>query len=395
MEVDSADKSYIRELVKRLNAIVDTPGELSESSMNSVLELSKVLMNAADKSVEAGCDPAMALQHNLVACLKIATDLKIFDTLTAQSGKSWTAAQLGKPLNADSQLIVRIMRVMTAAGFAKETGISTYASTPKSEIMTRPQSTRGLSHAFSTNIQISQKSPEFFRRIGYRSTTMSEQTPFQYAYDTEDTYYERMEKKPEIAQNFSGGVRATRGTWLEWFPVQKELLEGARDDPNAVLMVDLGGGRGRDLAAFKAQFPDAPGRFVLEDQQHTLDSTDVQGIEKLSHDFFTAQPVKGARFYHTHYILHNWDDEKSILILKQIASAMTKGYSKVILNEWILPDMGCSLYEGLIDIQMLMAFTGMERTRGQWQSIIEAAGLKLTKFWMPPGYGEGIIEASL
>ena len=207
-----------------------------------------------------------------------------------------------------------------------------------------------------------------------------------------------MQKRPAIADNFNGlmhGVKMERAEWLDWFPVQQEILDQTSDDPNGVLMVDLGGGRGRDLAAFKGKFPNYPGRYVLEDQQHVIDTANVDGIEKIVHDFFKPQPVKGARFYFTHYILHDWDDGKCIEILKNTASAMTKGYSKIYLNEWILPDVGCSLYEALLDVQMMIVLAGMERTRSQWQKLVQAAGLKIEKFWTPPGYGEGIIEVSL
>ena len=207
-----------------------------------------------------------------------------------------------------------------------------------------------------------------------------------------------MQKRPVIADNFNGlmqGVKMEREDWLNWFPVQQELLDHASDDPRTVLMVDIGGGRGRDLAAFKERFPKAVGRYVLEDLQQVINTTNADGFEKVVHDFFTPQPVKGARLYFTHYILHDWDDEKCIQILKNTASAMTQVYSKIYLNEWILPDQGSSLYEALIDMQMMMSLAGMERTRSQWQDLVQTAGLKIDKFWTPPGYGEGIIEVSI
>ena len=255
-----------------------------------------------------------------------------------------------------------------------------------------------LRHRFNMNFHISTKAPEYFKIHGYKDPSQISQTPFQYAFDTTESYFQWMQKRPEIADNFNAlmrGVRAGRPDWVDWFPVQSEILEKARADADAALMVDLGGGQGRDLATFKAKFPEAPGRFVLEEQQHVIDGVNVDDIQKVTHDFFNPQPIKGAKFYFTHYILHNWNDEKALQILKQTASAMTKGYSKLLLNEWILPDSGCTLYEALIDIQMMMGFSGMERTRSQWQELLEKAGLKLDRFWLPPEFGEGIVEASL
>ena len=96
-----------------------------------------------------------------------------------------------------------------------------------------------------------------------------------------------------------------------------------------------------------------------------------------------------------HYILHNWDDESSVRILSNTASAMTKRYSKLYLNEWILPDVGCPLFPAAVDIQMMMNFGGMERTENQWKELLRRAGLKPVRFWQSPGFGEGIVEAEL
>lgn len=44
---------------------------------------------------------------------------------------------------------------------------------------------------------------------------------------------------------------------------------------------------------------------------------------------------------------------------------------------------------------MMLALAGMERTQSQWEELLQRAGLKFEKFWLSPGFGEGIIEASL
>lgn len=74
---------------------------------------------------------------------------------------------------------------------------------------------------------------------------------------------------------------------------------------------------------------------------------------------------------------------------------MERGYSKLYMNEWVLPDEGCSLYEATMDIQMMMATNGIERTKDQWTELLRRAGLKVERFWLPEGFGEGIVEASL
>lgn len=96
-----------------------------------------------------------------------------------------------------------------------------------------------------------------------------------------------------------GGYRQGRPSWMneDFFPVRERLIKGARADPDAVLMVDVGGNIGHDLAEFQTKHPNSPGRLVLQDlpvvigQIKTLDA----GIERMEHDFLTEQPVKGER----------------------------------------------------------------------------------------------------
>lgn len=72
---------------------------------------------------------------------------------------------------------------------------------------------------------------------------------------------------------------------------------------------------------------------------------------------------------------------------------MKPGYSKVLIFEWILPDVGTPLYPALLDINMLALLSGMERTQTQWKELLNSVGLEIVKFWMIDSETEGLIEA--
>jgi hypothetical protein len=58
----------------------------------------------------------------------------------------------------------------------------------------------------------------------------------------------------------------------------------------------------------------------------------------MQHDFFTPQPVKDADIYLYRWIFHNWDDEKSISILRNLIPALKKGAMiqvEGMMNSWL------------------------------------------------------------
>ena len=73
---------------------------------------------------------------------------------------------------------------------------------------------------------------------------------------------------------------------------------------------------------------------------------------------------------------------------------MKKGYSKILLNEFVLPDERCLLLPVGMDLNIMAMHAGQERTRSQWQDLLGKVGLEPT-FWIPEGGGEGIVEAAL
>lgn len=66
-------------------------------------------------------------------CVRIAVDLNIFRILAEAKEAGLTAVELAAKTNAEVQLIIRIMRVLTASGYGSEIGIETYSTNGVSE----------------------------------------------------------------------------------------------------------------------------------------------------------------------------------------------------------------------------------------------------------------------
>ena len=145
------------------------------------------------------------------------------------------------------------------------------------------------------------KLPEYFAKTKYQNPADAVNGPFQFAYDTqlhgftwimqpENSYY---------LNNFNTWLVASHKgipNWLDWYPVQEQLINGLDRSEKAVTMVDVGGGLGHELLELKKKYPDLAGRLVLQDQPENIKNVpETTVFEPTVHDFFTPQPVKGRR----------------------------------------------------------------------------------------------------
>jgi len=312
------------------------------------------------------------------------------------------------------------MRPLTALGVFKETDVRTYEATAISTTLTAPPLFGGYQFMYACfkiicnyfefvsnsaiRFDCATRSlanlPRYLERTNFGDVE-GPLGPFQDVNNTTDGMFPYLMKNPEMMSNFNAfmaGSLETRPEWFKTFPVEGIVVAGAKTDgPNNVLLVDVGGGEGHDIEAFRKGYPDLRGKLVLQDLPPVINNIkDLDAsITRQPHDFFTPQPVQGARAYYFRYIFHDWPDKSCIEILKQTTGAMTKGYSKLLIFEWILPAKGVPLYPSLLDINMMAVLNGRERTEEQWTSLLKEAGLKVVNFHKIAVDAEGLIEAEL
>lgn len=103
----------------------------------------------------------------------------------------------------------------------------------------------------------------------------------------------------------------------------------------------------------------------------------------------------GARAYYLHSVLHDWDDASCLKILRNIAPAMRPGYSKLLINENIVPNVGAAWSITSMDWLMMVLGAVRERTEKQWKKLLGEAGLRVTGIWMYEQGTESLIEAEI
>jgi hypothetical protein len=113
-------------------------------------------------------------------------------------------------------------------------------------------------------------------------------------------------------------------------------------------------------------------------------------VETATGSFFESVPA-GADAYMMKHIIHDWNDEDSARILRNI-NAVMKPYGKVLIIETIVPEGSEPHYSKLLDLEMLVSPGGMERTADEYRELLAAAGLRLTRI-IPTKSPFSIIEA--
>lgn len=86
----------------------------------------------------------------------------------------------------------------------------------------------------------------------------------------------------------------------------------------------------------------------------------------MAYNWNKPQPIKGARAYILHHILHDFArDDRCRHILRQIIAAMGKGYSKLLIKDVMLPDKGAHWLMTGLGIELMRFLAGKERTESQ------------------------------
>jgi hypothetical protein len=162
------------------------------------------------------------------------------------------------------------------------------------------------------------------------------------------------------------------------------------------LLVDVGGGSGALLGRLLTGHPDWRG--VVYDTEPGLATTEAtltalgvtRRCEIVAGDFFRSVPA-GADAYLLKHIVHDWDDERALTILRHCREAMAPG-ATMYLVESVVPDNQDALRATgrsavIRDMNMLLSLPGRERTKAEFSELLARAGLTLatTRPLPPPG----------
>ncbi|XP_010687941.2 cathecol O-methyltransferase 1 [Beta vulgaris subsp. vulgaris] len=162
----------------------------------------------------------------------------------------------------------------------------------------------------------------------------------------------------------------------------KKVLTEYKGFTNIKQLVDVGGGLGHTLRIITSKHPNIQG--VNFDLSHVIEQAPTYpGIEHVSGDMFESVPKGDAIVMK--WILHDWNDECCLKLLKNCYKALPEN-GKVIIIEATMADesseMTCiSRAISQLDVSMMTQNPGgKERTKREFEELAKAAGFAGVKF---------------
>jgi predicted transcriptional regulator len=284
----------------------------------------------------------------------IAAKLNIADHI-AQGCTS--ATELALKTNTNEKALYRLLRALSSVGIFKELEGKRFELNALGEcLLDRPDSPRGVLLWFNDPIHdrawdnllhsVKTGEPGFNKSFG-------------------KPVFEYFKENKEISETFNQAmVSNAKGIHA--------LIAKTLDTKGIETLFDVGGGHGHLIRLILKENPKLNGGVY--DIPHVVAGIKNPNFEVFGGDFFESIP-SGAQAHIMSFIIHDWDDESCIKILRNCYKALPDGGKIFIAENIIGPPNEPSLGK-LLDLEMLVMTTGKERTEGEFKSLLERAEFK-------------------
>ena len=279
-----------------------------------------------------------------------------------------SAQELAEKLSVHPEALTRLMRLLASYGIFKEEKSGHFALTDLAQplLSNDPASLRAW---------LAYHDGDSYRWNAYGAMASSIKTgkpAFDELYGA--SYFDFIHQEPLMAKQFDEGMKNLS---LE----EEALIARSYDFSRYKSILDIGGGLGGQLyeillinEKLQATLYELPN--VIDLAQNTVPKNISQErVSFIKGSFFEAVP-SGAELYLLKRVLHDWDDDAAVTILKQCAQAMAPE-SRLLIIEAIVKDKNERDFVKDIDVAMLVLFGGKERTAEEWSCLLNKAGLSI------------------
>jgi hypothetical protein len=319
--------------------------------------------------------------HRVTAVIHVAAKLGLAELL--RDGPR-PLGELAKATGADERALGRLLTALSTIGLCSRTGEGGYALTEMGAGLDgeAAQSFKGwaifeaemLSKTWSGMLETVMTGKTAAELQGFASS------------------FEMMGRSPELVDKFN--VAMTELTRL----VTPDILR-SYDFSGISHLMDVGGGSGELLGAIAQQNRNLRGtvfdlpRCAEAASAHLRQIGVSDRVEFVAGDFFKSVPAIADAII-LKSIIHDWNDARSISILRNCREALPGG-GKLLLVERLMPEKPSATDEdkahAMSDLNMMRGPGGCERTEGQYRELIEQSGFALAA--VHPAGRFNVIEA--
>jgi ubiquinone/menaquinone biosynthesis C-methylase UbiE len=290
--------------------------------------------------------------------------------------------ELARAADAHAPSLYRVLRALASLGVFAEQDDRVFALTPAAEALrsNTPNSLRDVAIFWGEDWHW-----EVWGKILYSVRTGKSA----WAQLHGEQVFEYFEKNKAAGEIFNRAMSS-------FSTVATKAVAEAYDFSGIDTLIDIAGGHGRLLAGVLEANPSMRGVLfdlphVIEGAVKTNSETSVRDrLEFATGDFFASVPAGGDAYIMKH-IIHDWDDDQALTILRNIKQAMKPG-GRVLVVEAVIADGNGQDFGKLLDIEMLVSPGGKERTAKEYEELFERAGLRMTRI-MPTKSPYSVIEA--
>lgn len=315
------------------------------------------------------------------AALQTATRLGVPDHL---ANGPRNVKDLAAATHSNEDGLYRVLRLLVSIGIFAETSPRTFSNTPATEWLR--SDVRGsvrdtvlwMTNSFHFNV---------WKELQYSVQTGKPAVDQLYG----KSCFEAFDILPEVAADFNAAMTCISAQLVP------NVLE-AYDFAGIKSLMDVAGGHGFVICEILRRYPEMKG--IIFDIPPVIDGAKCRVCDlRLEHrceavagDFFKEIPA-GADAYYLQHIIHDWDDEKAITILKNVHSALSGvPNGRLIVVDNVLPENSDPHPGKMIDLEMLLMPGGRERTEKELRVLFKKAGFEITRI-VPTKGADSVTEA--